>query len=58
MGGILFALQMALAPVFDISRLMATVLLIAVGIISYFGIGQGIGALNLRDIKSSMKRGG
>ncbi|MFT6528211.1 MAG: putative peptidoglycan lipid II flippase [Celeribacter sp.] len=58
MGGILFALQMALAPVFDISRLMATVLLIAVGIISFFGIGQGIGALNLRDIKSSMKRGG
>jgi putative peptidoglycan lipid II flippase len=58
MGGILFALQMALAPVFDISRLMASVLLIAVGIISYFGIGQGIGALNLRDIKSSMKRGG
>lgn len=57
MGGILFVMQIALAPLFDISRLLATVLLIAVGIISYFGIGQVIGALNLRDIKSSMKRG-
>lgn len=58
MGGILFATQIALGPVFDVSRLLATVILIALGITSYFAIGQAIGALNLRDIKSSMKRGG
>jgi putative peptidoglycan lipid II flippase len=58
MGAILHVVQIALAPVFDISRLIATVILIALGITSYFGIGQAIGALNLRDIKSSMKRGG
>ncbi|SEK49915.1 murein biosynthesis integral membrane protein MurJ [Pacificibacter marinus] len=58
MGGILYAAQIALAPLFDVSRLLATVMLIILGIISYFGIGQAIGALNLRDIKSSVKRGG
>jgi len=58
MGGILYAAQIGLAPVFDISRLIATVILVVLGIISYFGIGQALGALNLRDIKSSMKRGG
>jgi putative peptidoglycan lipid II flippase len=58
MGAILFGTQILLAPVFDISRLLATVILVALGIMSYFGIGQMIGALNLRDIKSSMKRSG
>jgi putative peptidoglycan lipid II flippase len=58
MGVILFVVQLGLAPVFEISRLIATVILVALGIVSYFGIGQAIGALNLRDIKSSMKRGG
>ncbi|RPE67275.1 putative peptidoglycan lipid II flippase [Pacificibacter maritimus] len=57
MGALLYGTQILLAPVFDFSRLLATLILIALGIVSYFGIGQAIGALNLRDIKSSMKRG-
>jgi putative peptidoglycan lipid II flippase len=57
MGLLLFLAHKALGPVFDLSRLLATVLLIAVGILGYFGIGQLIGAINLRDLKAAVKRG-
>ena len=58
MGAVLWGAQIALAPVFDVSRLLATLILIGLGVVVYFGAGQAIGALNLRDIKSSVKRGG
>lgn len=58
MGIALWGAQLVLPPVFEISRLLATVILIAIGIVTYFGIGQVVGALNLRDIKSSIRRGG
>lgn len=58
MGVVLCGAQIALAPVFDVSRLVATLILIGLGVVVYFGAGQAIGALNLRDIKSSVKRGG
>jgi len=57
MGAALWAAQIALGPVFELSRMVATLLLIALGIAGYFGTAQLIGAVNLRDLKASVKRG-
>jgi putative peptidoglycan lipid II flippase len=57
MGVLLLGAHSVLEPVFEVSRLLATILLIATGIVGYFGVGQAIGAVNLRDLKASVKRG-
>lgn len=58
MGAVLWASNIGLAPVFELSRGLATLILVLVGIISYFGIGQWFGAVSLGDIKRSVQRGG
>ena len=58
MGGGLVAAQLALNPMFVAGawRYLALTLLVLIGIISYFGIGQLIGAFKLSDFRRSMRR--
>ena len=58
MGVILLHAGMILSPVFDMAswRYLALLALIATGVISYFGIGQLIGAFRLGEFRSAMRR--
>jgi putative peptidoglycan lipid II flippase len=58
MGVILLHAGMILSPVFDMAswRYLALLALIATGVISYFSIGQLIGAFRLGEFRSAMRR--
>ena len=58
MGGVLFLAEILLSPLFGAGslRYLALAVLIAVGIVSYFGIGQLIGAFKLGEFKRAMRR--
>ncbi|SLN53126.1 putative peptidoglycan biosynthesis protein MurJ [Aquimixticola soesokkakensis] len=58
MGGALWAVNGALAPLFAFSRPLCVLVLVAVSAVVYFGIGHVIGATNLGQLKRSLKRGG
>ncbi|NUH63833.1 murein biosynthesis integral membrane protein MurJ [Sulfitobacter sp. S0837] len=59
MGGALWLGNAALQPMLGLPwwRGLALVLLIAIGAVSYFGIGQLIGAFRLSEFKGAMRRG-
>lgn len=58
MGGVLWATQTALAPMLAMAgwRYLALALLIAAGVISYFGAGALLGGFRLADFKSAVRR--
>ena len=58
MGAILYGTAAMFAPVFAISglRYIALAVLIAIGIIAYFGIGHLLGAFRLSEFKRAMRR--
>lgn len=60
MGACLWGAMLMLTPYLSMSgiRYGALATLISVGIISYFGIGQIIGAFRLSEFKAAMRRGG
>ncbi len=57
MGAVLFGAELALSPVFDLSRGLGTLLLVTVGIVGYFAIAHVIGAVRLSELKRATKRG-
>ncbi|SFR99439.1 murein biosynthesis integral membrane protein MurJ [Yoonia litorea] len=58
MGLILLAAAAVMAPLFALGqmRYLALLLLIVVGIVSYFGIGQVLGAFQLAEFRRAMRR--
>ncbi|OIP82750.1 MAG: murein biosynthesis integral membrane protein MurJ [Rhodobacterales bacterium CG2_30_65_12] len=58
MGAIIWAVSIPLQPMLGTSGLgpIAVLLLVAAGAVSYFGIGQLIGAFRLAEFKAAMKR--
>jgi putative peptidoglycan lipid II flippase len=58
MGLVLVVLAMLMAPLLDLPtwRYLALLVLIALGAVSYFGIGQMIGAFQLAEFRRAMKR--
>ena len=60
MGGVLWAGMTLLAPylVMPGLRYGALAVLVALGMVSYFAIGQGFGAFRLAEFKSALRRGG
>lgn len=58
MGALLWGGEMALSPVFDLSRGLGTLLLVAFGIVGYFTFAHLIGAVRLAELKGSVRRGG
>lgn len=58
MGVVLIAAQLVLNPMFVAGawRYLALILLVLVGLFSYFGIGQLIGAFNISDFRRSVRR--
>jgi putative peptidoglycan lipid II flippase len=58
MGAILFGAATAMAPFFDIAtwRYVALLVLVMIGIVSYFGLGHLFGAFRLADFKRNLKR--
>ena len=59
MGLVLILAANALAPALAMGywRYLALLALIVIGAVTYFGIGQIIGALRLSDFKSALRRG-
>lgn len=60
MGAVLWAAMVVMTPFFAMTgwRYLALLGLILIGIISYFGIGQIIGAFRLGEFRRAFKRGG
>ncbi|MCE8007269.1 murein biosynthesis integral membrane protein MurJ [Aestuariivita sp.] len=60
MGVILYVLAWALAPILAMSglRWLALLALVASGIVSYFAIGQMLGAVRLSEFRKALKRSG
>ncbi len=60
MGVVLIAAQLVLNPMFVAGawRYLALTLLVLIGILSYFGTGQLIGAFKISDFRRSMRRSG
>ena len=60
MGGVLWGAMVVMTPFFAMAgwRYLALLGLILIGIISYFGIGQIIGAFRLGEFKRAFQRGG
>lgn len=58
MGALLWGSEIGLSPVFELSRGLGTLLLVAIGIVGYFGIAHVIGATRFAELKGSVKRGG
>jgi putative peptidoglycan lipid II flippase len=60
MGAVLWAAMVVMTPFFAMAgwRYLALLVLIMIGIISYFGIGQMIGAFRLGEFKRAFQRGG
>jgi len=58
MGVVLLATQLVLNPMFAAGawRYLALALLVTIGALSYFGIGQLLGAFKLSDFRRSMRR--
>ncbi len=58
MGLILMIAAAAMKPFFAIAtlRYLALLVLVAIGIVSYFGIGQVLGAFKLSEFKRNLKR--
>ncbi|AJE48550.1 murein biosynthesis integral membrane protein MurJ [Celeribacter indicus] len=56
MGLLLYGTNLALAPVFELSRGLATLLLVSVGIIGYFAIAHAIGATRFAELRGSVRR--
>jgi len=58
MGVVLIAAQLVLNPMFVAGawRYLALILLVLIGLISYFGTGQLIGAFKISDFRRSMRR--
>lgn len=59
MGGVLWLVAVALGPALGTAgwRYPALAALVAVGVISYFGLGMAIGAFRLADFSSALRRG-
>ncbi|GAA3863334.1 murein biosynthesis integral membrane protein MurJ [Celeribacter arenosi] len=57
MGVVLYALEYLLGPVFDLSRGLGTLMLVAGGIVAYFTLAQMFGAMRFGELKRSMRRG-
>lgn len=59
MGAVLVAANLALTPLFEgAMRYAALLVLVTLGIISFFGFGQLFGAFRLAEFKSAVRRGG
>jgi putative peptidoglycan lipid II flippase len=60
MGAVLFATNLMLGPLIATPgwRYLALLILVAVGMISYFGAGQVLGAFRLYEFRSALRRGG
>ncbi|WP_460272490.1 murein biosynthesis integral membrane protein MurJ [Celeribacter sp. ULVN23_4] len=58
MGAVLWAGELVLSPVFELSRGLGTLMLVALGIVGYFGIAHVIGAVRIAELKGSVRRGG
>lgn len=60
MGGVLWAANVALAPFLGMAgwRYGALAVLVLAGMVSYFAIGQLIGAFRLSELKAGLRRGG
>jgi putative peptidoglycan lipid II flippase len=58
MGGLLWVAALALAPFLDLPTLRygALAILVGIGMIGYFGIGQIVGAFQLADIRAALRR--
>lgn len=59
MGAVVWAVSIPLQPMLGSSglSLLAVLILVIAGAVSYFGIGQGIGAFRLSEFRSAMRRG-
>ncbi|WP_417249581.1 murein biosynthesis integral membrane protein MurJ [Celeribacter sp.] len=58
MGGYVYGIDIALAPVYAVSRGLAVLILVFSGIVVYFATAYAIGAMKLSDLKSAVRRGG
>ncbi|NBR53871.1 MAG: murein biosynthesis integral membrane protein MurJ [Rhodobacteraceae bacterium] len=58
MGGLLWVAALALAPFLDLPTLRygALAILVGIGLIGYFGIGQMVGAFQMSDIRAALRR--
>lgn len=58
MGGLLWVAALALAPFLDLPTLRygALAVLVGIGLIGYFGIGQLVGAFQMSDIRAALRR--
>jgi putative peptidoglycan lipid II flippase len=58
MGGLLWVAALALAPFLDLPTLRygALAILVGIGLIGYFGIGQMVGAFQMADIRAAHRR--
>ena len=58
MGGLLWVAALALAPFLDLPTLRygALAILVGIGMIGYFGIGQMVGAFQMADIGAALRR--
>jgi len=59
MGAVMLAVTGALGPMFAAGglRYLALAILVGVGMVSYFAIGQAIGAFRLSEFRAAMRRG-
>ncbi|SFJ33229.1 murein biosynthesis integral membrane protein MurJ [Celeribacter neptunius] len=58
MGALLWGSEILLSPVFDLSRGLGTLMLVAIGIAGYFSFAQLLGAVRLVELKGAVRRGG
>ncbi|WP_417241892.1 murein biosynthesis integral membrane protein MurJ [Celeribacter sp.] len=57
MGAYVYGVNILLAPVYDLSRGLAVLIMVASGIAVYFAAAYAIGAMKLSDLKAAVKRG-
>lgn len=57
MGAYVYGVNILLAPVYDLSRGLAVLIMVASGIAVYFAAAYAIGAMKLSDLKTAIKRG-
>lgn len=60
MGAILWIVAMAMAPMLQAAgwRYLGLAILVSIGIVTYFGFGQMIGAFRIGEFRRAMRRGG
>ncbi len=56
MGALLYGANIALSPVFELSRGLGTMILVSLGIAGYFALAQAIGAVRFVELKGAVKR--